>query len=180
MKNILNLIFKATNWEYFLKKCIKYLCIYLWLCWVLVVAYRIFMPQLSSHATTKDQKCGFYSCHVQGSSSLSKGPLHRSQNFTHWTTREVLRILFNTLWLTILKSETSLVVQWLRLCASTAGGIGSIPGWGTKIWHAVQSGQKEKEKKRKITPKIKHSSLFSVKTSSIPSALQGTSKSFKS
>ena len=28
---------------------------------------------------------------------------------------------------------TSLVVQWLRLCASTARGPGSIPGWGTKI-----------------------------------------------
>ena len=27
---------------------------------------------------------------------------------------------------------TSLVVQWLRLRASTAGGMGSIPGGGTK------------------------------------------------
>ena len=26
----------------------------------------------------------------------------------------------------------SLVVQWLRLCASNAGGTGSIPGHGTK------------------------------------------------
>ena len=34
--------------------------------------------------------------------------------------------------------ETSLVVQWLRLCPSTAGGTGSIPGWGTKIPHATQ------------------------------------------
>ena len=33
--------------------------------------------------------------------------------------------------------RTSLAVQWLRLCASTAGGAGSIPGRGTKIlWHA--------------------------------------------
>ena len=32
---------------------------------------------------------------------------------------------------------TSLVVQWLRLHASSAGGAGSIPGWGTKIPHAV-------------------------------------------
>ena len=30
----------------------------------------------------------------------------------------------------------SLVVQWLRLCASTAGDAGSIPGQGTKIPHA--------------------------------------------
>ena len=27
---------------------------------------------------------------------------------------------------------TSLAVQWLGLCASTAGGTGSIPGQGTK------------------------------------------------
>ena len=32
---------------------------------------------------------------------------------------------------------TSLVVQWLRLCTSTAGGMGSIPGWGTKIPQAA-------------------------------------------
>ena len=40
--------------------------------------------------------------------------------------------------------ETSLVVQWLRLHASTAGGTGSIPGQGTKIPHATQSSQKKK------------------------------------
>ena len=38
---------------------------------------------------------------------------------------------------------TSLVVQWLRLHASNAGGTGSIPGWGTKIPHALWSGQKK-------------------------------------
>ena len=27
---------------------------------------------------------------------------------------------------------TSLVVQWVRLCAPHAGGLGSIPGWGTR------------------------------------------------
>jgi len=36
--------------------------------------------------------------------------------------------------------ETSLVVQWLRLHASTVGSTGSIPAGGTKILHA--SGQK--------------------------------------
>ena len=40
--------------------------------------------------------------------------------------------------------ENSLVVQWLGLCASTAMGPGSIPGWGTKIPQAVQPGQKKK------------------------------------
>ena len=30
-----------------------------------------------------------------------------------------------------------LTVQWLGLCASTAGGRGLIPGQGTKILHAT-------------------------------------------
>ena len=42
---------------------------------------------------------------------------------------------------------TSLVVQWLRLCTSTAGGMGLIPGRGTKIPHATH-GQKKKKKNR--------------------------------
>ena len=36
----------------------------------------------------------------------------------------------------------SLVVQWLRLCGSTAGGTGSIPGQGTKIPPATWCSQK--------------------------------------
>ena len=44
--------------------------------------------------------------------------------------------------------ETSLVVQWLRLQASTARGMGSIPGQGTKIWHAVWCGHKRKKKRK--------------------------------
>ena len=39
--------------------------------------------------------------------------------------------------------RTSLTVQWLRLCVSTAGGMGLIPSWGTKIPHASRCGQKE-------------------------------------
>ena len=48
---------------------------------------------------------------------------------------------------------TSLAVQWLRLCASTAGGMGSIPGVipgrGTKTPkpHSVAKKKKQKEKK---------------------------------
>ena len=38
---------------------------------------------------------------------------------------------------------TSLEVQWLRLCASIAGGTVSIPGWGTEIPHAVWCGPKK-------------------------------------
>ena len=30
-----------------------------------------------------------------------------------------------------------LAVQWLRLCSSTAEGMGLIPGWGTKTLHAT-------------------------------------------
>ena len=37
------------------------------------------------------------------------------------------------------------MVQWLRLCASTAGGVDSIPHRGTKIPHAVCAGQKKKK-----------------------------------
>ena len=37
--------------------------------------------------------------------------------------------------------RTAVVVQWLRLCASTAGGADLIPGYGTQIAHALRSGQ---------------------------------------
>ena len=40
------------------------------------------------------------------------------------------------------KWGTSLVVQWLRIHAPNAGGTGSVPGWGIKIPHAAQHGQK--------------------------------------
>ena len=43
---------------------------------------------------------------------------------------------------------TSLVVQWLRLCTSTAGSLGLIPGQGTKIPHAMQCQKRGKKKKR--------------------------------
>ena len=41
---------------------------------------------------------------------------------------------------------TSLVVQWLGLHTSNAGGVGLIPGHGTKIQHAVWCGQKKNDK----------------------------------
>ena len=44
------------------------------------------------------------------------------------------------------KRGTSLVVRWLRLCAPTAGGTGSISGGGTKIPHAAYRGQRNKTK----------------------------------
>ena len=39
---------------------------------------------------------------------------------------------------------TSLKVQWLRLCASNTGVVGSIPGWETKIPYALQAQPKNK------------------------------------
>ena len=33
------------------------------------------------------------------------------------------------------------MVQWLRLCVSTARGTGLIPGWGTKVPHAARHSQ---------------------------------------
>ena len=42
-------------------------------------------------------------------------------------------------------SGTSLVVQWLRLHAFSAGADGLILGLGTEILHATQHSQKKKE-----------------------------------
>ena len=44
---------------------------------------------------------------------------------------------------------TSLVGQWLRLHAFSAGGVGSIPGRGTKIPQASPRGEAKKRKKEK-------------------------------
>ena len=38
-----------------------------------------------------------------------------------------------------------LVVQWLALCAFTAEGAGSIPGWGSKILQAAVQEKKKKD-----------------------------------
>ena len=35
------------------------------------------------------------------------------------------------------------MVQWLRLLTSKVGGMGLIPGWGTKVPHATWRGQKK-------------------------------------
>ena len=42
------------------------------------------------------------------------------------------------------KIWTSLVAQWLRLCTSTAGGTGSIPGQGSSTRHVVWQKKKKK------------------------------------
>ena len=45
--------------------------------------------------------------------------------------------------------EASLVIQWLRLYAPNAGGMGSILGWKNKIMQATQGSQKIKKIKWK-------------------------------
>ena len=56
---------------------------------------------------------------------------------------------------------TSLAVQRLRLCASAAGGKGSVPGQGAKILHAHAAQQKKTHththKTNKKTVSIKNS-----------------------
>ena len=49
------------------------------------------------------------------------------------------------------------MIQWLRLYAPNAGGMGSIPSWRNKILHATQDGQ-EIKKEKKIKKKKKLSS----------------------
>ena len=66
---------------------------------------------------------------------------------------------------------TSLAVQWLRLCASNAGGAGSIPGRGTKmIPHATWRDPKKKKKKKsmvKVRKESKTTPMFLAWTKSV-------------
>ena len=45
---------------------------------------------------------------------------------------------------------TYLVVQWLGLCASTAGDMGLIPGRGTKIPHSMRHSNHPTQKKKSM------------------------------
>ena len=59
-------------------------------------------------------------------------------------------------------SGTSLVVQWLRLCAASAGGLGSIPGQGTRSHMPQLSATKLKKKKWKKKKKKPHQAVIQV------------------
>ena len=48
-----------------------------------------------------------------------------------------------------MKLRVSLLVQWLRHHTSTSGGMGLIPGQGTKILHATQCDQQNLKQKQK-------------------------------
>ena len=56
----------------------------------------------------------------------------------------------NSFLLEVRKLGTSLAVQWLRLWASIARGVGFIPGWGNKIPQAESCGQEKKSKKTEV------------------------------
>ena len=45
------------------------------------------------------------------------------------------------------EQRNSLAVQWLGFCASTAGSMDLIPGWGTKIPQACSVAKKKKKRK---------------------------------
>ena len=72
-----------------------------------------------------------------------------------WARPQPLHPLPPTVSLSNIHSGNSLAVRWLGLCFLTAEGLGSIPGRGTKIPQAAQSGKRKRKKKRK---KIKHPS----------------------
>ena len=64
--------------------------------------------------------------------------------------------IFNCMFLFIIKYEkrlgTSLVVQWLRLCAPNAGGPGSIPGQGSRSHMQQLRARMPQLKKKKKDP----------------------------
>ena len=57
-----------------------------------------------------------------------------------------------SVWMTGTPKGTSLVIQGLRLHASNAGGVDSISGWGSKIWHALWPKKLKLLKKNWWTP----------------------------
>ena len=97
------------------------------------------------------------------SSSSSKPPrldgvFFSSNSLQFWFTHKFYKLCFDFRkcffcinWITMSSFKnspwgTSPVVHWLRLCASVAGSMGSIPGWGPKIPHATCLGRKKKKK----------------------------------
>ena len=65
--------------------------------------------------------------------------------------------------------QTSPVIQWLRLCASSAGGLGSIPGLGTKTpqnlqWHGQEKKTKTKTNLNLVKPLDPISNLQEMQT----------------
>ena len=55
-----------------------------------------------------------------------------------------------------------MAVQWLKLHASTVGGLSSIPGKGTKILHAVQFSQNKTNKTNRNLKTKTNNHLYKV------------------
>ena len=64
---------------------------------------------------------------------------------------------------------TSLVIQWLWLCASSAGGVRSILGQGTEIptCHAVWTKTNQKNNCMVLAPKLTNSSVERIESSEL-------------
>ena len=64
------------------------------------------------------------------------------------------------------QKKTLLAVQWLRLRASNAGGLGWITGWGTRIPHAMghskQQQQQQQQQQTQLPLRAIHSPRSSV------------------
>ena len=52
------------------------------------------------------------------------------------------------------------MIQWLGVHVSTARGMGSIPGQGSKIPQATQCSQKERKKEMKKEKKTLHTHIY--------------------
>ena len=71
---------------------------------------------------------------------LSAVPRVPLQQFVGWKSEKKFLIFLFCLFKK-LDRRTSLFVPWFRLCASTAGDTGSLPGQGTRILQAMLCGQ---------------------------------------
>ena len=85
--------------------------------------------------------CGV--CKMQADLGDTAGLLPDPWNKANTAVKQVTRIFGFPADIKVIFGD-SLVAEWLGLCASSAGGTGSIPGWGTKIPQAA-CGQKKKK-----------------------------------
>ena len=69
-------------------------------------------------------------------------------------TNQMLKPVQRDIYIRIKLPDTSLVVQWLRLCASTEDGTGSMLGQGTEIPHVAWHGQKKTKKRIDIEKQL--------------------------
>ena len=86
----------------------------------------------------------------------------RMTSATYLTDEELISLMYTLKKKKIQKKKdgASLVIQWLGLCASTAGGMGSVPGQGTGIPHTSKWGQKRKRKRKKKKKKTQKMITF--------------------